>query len=208
MDLVKEYYEDKFGCYPFEDAKYLTKTQLMIEYLQEAGLTFGEILDTIHKATAGEYLCPLDLQDELWENSLLKRDTFYFHKELKITSGMPSLENGISQQYIEMKIKYTLQDLLAYYYKVAQTEEAFKDEKKDIGALQHILKQYEKLSEIEAVDFVLHLIDYAAAEEDISTYDIFYINNKYRSECYNEIKTKAIMAKNLGYSRIIWRQGE
>ena len=207
MNLVQAFYEDKHGCYIYDTVEYLNKTQLMIDYLTDAKVSFQNILRIIQESQSIDYLKPSDLPDWLWENSLLKRDTFYFHKLLKLTSGMPSLEDSLQKQYIEMQIYFTVDDVLNYYYQVAQTEEVFKDDKKDKGAVTYLLKQYSKMQDLEGIDFLLHLIDYAAAEEDLSTYDLFYIDNKYRSECYTEIRQKVKLAQEMGYNRILWRQG-
>lgn len=105
--------------------------------------------------------------------------------------------------FLEMKIRYTMQDLIAYFYSKLHIDLELKDDKRDAARLEALLKKYNRLSFIESLDFVLALIDYAAyaGTRIMNVFDI----EKNESEVYELLKRKAAEASFQGKNRIIWR---
>jgi hypothetical protein len=96
-------------------------------------------------------------------------DSIYFHYNLQIHSKPNSVDpvtlTVIKQPYyLEMKQRYTMNDLLDYYYNKLSVPIHFRDEKRDKGAFNHLISCY-KFDEINTVDFLLFVIDYIVAYE-------------------------------------------
>lgn len=204
------YYELNHGIYPFETEEAKIKTQKVIDYLIDAKISEKDIFRVIEEAPKADYLRHEDLPEWLWENSLLNKNTFYYHNVLQIRSkpprmNMESLEVESVPFYLEMQIKFSVNDLLLYFYKKANTEYSFMDSKKDIGAIAHLLNQYSKIDFIDGVDFILTLIDYATEAEDCSTSSIFQLDSKYRSEVFELLKKRTAEAKAIHADKVVYR---
>ena len=113
----------------------------------------------------------LNTDDLLFDDSIITTsdDSIYFHNELQIHSkpGSYNPETGkVEKQpyYLEMKRRYTMNDLLEYYYTKLMVPIQFKNEKRDIGAFKHIINDY-KFNDINTVDFILFIIDYVVSKE-------------------------------------------
>ena len=66
--------------------------------------------------------------------------------------------------YLEMKSRYTMNNLMDYYYTKLIVPMLFRDEKRDIGAMNHLLNSF-KSPLIDSVDFILFVIDYVSSNE-------------------------------------------
>jgi hypothetical protein len=66
--------------------------------------------------------------------------------------------------YLEMKSRYTMNQLLEYYYNKLLVPIHFRDEKRDKGAFNHLISYY-RFDKINTVDFLLFVIDYIVAHE-------------------------------------------
>ena len=66
--------------------------------------------------------------------------------------------------YLEMKSRYTMNNLLDYYYTKLVVPMLFRDEKRDIGAFKHLFSSF-KSPLIDSVDFILFVIDYVSSYE-------------------------------------------
>lgn len=140
-------------------------TQYTIDYLYDnlfSDSNIIEILSTLKK----ESIKYSDLPNSLWKDSLLKRDTYYFHSKLQILSKPPklSIDSIITPKEIkffkEMKISFTKDDLLDFFYSKSNSL-IIKDYSRDIGAIEYLLKRYSNQL-MEPVDICLYLIeDYA-----------------------------------------------
>lgn len=155
-------------------------------YILKYLLNYGEILDS-----------------SLWDNSLLKPNTFYYHHLLTIMPGPsiwnPNIKERVNKFYLEMKIKFTIDDLLNYYYKELLVPVELRNYDKDKGAFEYLLNTYTKFK-VQPIDFILFLIDYNKNEK-------VYISNvfdlqKYERETYEKIN---YMIENSIYKNIIWR---
>ena len=210
MDLVEYYYEIKYGIYPFSDEAPKIKTKKTIDYLYDIGYTENEIIRIIEEVNANDSLTYDDLPEDLWKDSLLKKNVFYFHNQLQITSKAPTynpktMSFSSEPFYLEMKIRYSLDDALDYFYKKNNVEEFYKNKKRDIGAIQFLLEQYKKIDLIEPIDFLLFLIDYASDNDEGVIDNILNVDNKYRSEAYEYLKPRFTQAKAMGINKIIFR---
>lgn len=210
MDLTEYYYEVIFGMYPFKTNKEKIKTSKTIEYLKDNGYNDKQIIDIINHYEKHPSLEYIYLDETLWKDSLIKKNNYYFHNELQLRSKPPVMNPKTFKFtsepfYVEMKINYTINDLLDYFYKKANIAEFIKDEKKDIGALQYLLNQYNKIDFIDSLDFILYLIDYATSDSDCSMTSLFQLDTKYRAEVYEYLKPKITQAKAQGLNKIIFR---
>ena len=205
MELTEFYYYN-LGEEPEELEREIT--QKTLDYLKDNGFNDKEIVQLISCFPAKTTLTPNDIPDSLWENSLLKRDTFYYHNEFHITSPAPywdfEKDKIISSRFfLEMKIKYTVKDLIKYYYKNFPMDTKLIDEKKDIGSMEYLLNKYKNLDFVEPVDFVLYLIDEAVNNgmEHIEIIDL----KRFEKETYEYLKNKTMNAAVEKMNKIIWR---
>lgn len=182
--------------YPHVDSQLKIKAKVIIDHLQDNGYSEKFILNYLIENGPS-------LKDFLWKDSLLKKDTFYYHSKLRITPKSPVWNVNIREKtnkfYLEMKIKFTIDDLLEYYYSTLNIPIAFKDYKRDSGAFKYMLsKKY--LDNLESIDFVLSLIDYNKENENdflSSPFDL-----KFQKEVYNRLD---YIINNSKYNKIIWR---
>lgn len=145
--------------------EYRLKTKAVLLHLIDNNFTEKEIVKIITNCKIKDYMTPNDLPDYLWEDSLLKRDTFYYSSILQLVSAPPKWdpEKMICTSepfYLEMKIKFTIDDLLKHYYDELKIDINLRDENKDKGALQYLLNKY-KINKIENIDVILLLIEEA-----------------------------------------------
>ena len=113
----------------------------------------------------------LYIDDLIYEDSIITTldDTIYYHYELQIHSrpgGFDPETCTIIKEpyYLEMKHRYTIDALLEYYYNKISVPIHFRDNKRDIGAFNHIINSY-KFDNITTVDFILFIIDYVATNK-------------------------------------------
>ncbi|MBU5262152.1 hypothetical protein [Bacillus atrophaeus] len=94
-------------------------------------------------------------------NNLMEKDVFYYHSELREMSSPPKIirDEGSGELirqsedfYLEMKNRYTLQDLLNYWYKKMKIKPNDHMMKQDEGKFKYILGNY-------TLDEVLFAID-------------------------------------------------
>lgn len=169
------WYEENILGYSTEKS-YIT--QYTIDYLYDNNYNEGDIINILSKIKK-ESIKYKDLPSKLW-NSLIERDTYYFHPELQILSKPPML--SISSDIIikqvkffkEIKISYTKQDVLNYFYRKSNSK-IIKDINRDLGSLDYLLSRY-KHQLMNSLDVVLYLIDDHAFEANsllaLSNYEV------------------------------------
>lgn len=202
-ELAELYYNDFVGYYPEE--KDFQNTKKVLEYLVEASVKDNAILSMFELLHNKKVITSDDLPDLLWEHSLLKKNTFYYHKTLHIMPSAPVLDlhsRKIIQQpfYLEMKIQYTYDDLISYFYRVTSCPSELRDNKRDKGSFEFLLKKYEKLPNFEAIDFVLALID-SYRNEIVTPLQI----TNHEIEVLQSMNYKALNSKAEGADQIKWR---
>lgn len=169
------WYEENILGYSTEKS-YIT--QYTIDYLYDNNYNEGDIINILSKIKK-ESIKYKDLPSKLW-NGLIERDTYYFHPELQILSKPPML--SISSDIIikqvkffkEIKISYTKQDILNYFYRKANSK-IIKDINRDLGSLDYLLLRY-KHQLMNSLDVILYLIDDHAFETNsllaLSNYEV------------------------------------
>ena len=193
--LIESYAYIVYG-HTIEDENILKELRKTINYL---------IDNNYDKAFILSYLLEYGpvISETLWHDTLLKPNTFYYHEQLTIMPGPsiwnPNMKEQSHRFYLEMKIKYTIDDLLNYYYTELLIPVELRDRSKDKGAFEHMLKKYTKFK-CEPIDFILYLIDYSKQEEAFIT-NVFDLQ-KYERETYEKINH--IVENNI-YKNIIWR---
>jgi hypothetical protein len=210
MDFIEVYYNCVWGCYPFEDDTNKMKSQRIIDYLLEAGISETDILDFVENAPKVDYLTPDLLPDRFWELSLVKRDRFYYHNILHIVSDAPKWDplsniQSVAEFHLEMKIRFTMEELINYFYGVLNISAELMDIIRDTGSFNYLLGKYSKFTFIEPLDFVLSLIDYCKDSIDRKIVSILDIA-QYESEVYEKLKAKAEQAKFEKANKIVWRK--
>lgn len=193
--LIESYAYIVYG-HTIEDENILKELRKTINYL---------IDNNYDKAFILSYLLEYGpvISETLWHDTLLKPNTFYYHEQLTIMPGPsiwnPNMKEQSHRFYLEMKIKYTIDDLLNYYYTELLIPVELRDRSKDKGAFEYMLKKYTKFK-CEPIDFILYLIDYSKQEEAFIT-NVFDLQ-KYERETYEKINH--IVENNI-YKNIIWR---
>jgi hypothetical protein len=200
--LVNLYYNYVAGETPENENDY-NYTKLLFDYLIESGLDKKEIiLSVLEDFPNKEKLTIEDIPDNLWNNSLIRRNTFYYHPELQIISPPPTWDKCYPF-YLEMKIKYTIEDILKYFIKRFKLNEEWVNKDKEIGSIKYLLNSYKKYNFIEPVDFILHLIDYVISI-DVKVETIYDLT-AYELQLADYLETDIENAKSKGKNKIIWR---
>lgn len=204
--IIYMYYKMMKGILPEEEMLCITKKT--IGYLVDNGLSKEEILTTLINTGKGDAVAPTDLPESLWDNSLMEKDKFYYHNILHLTSPPPkwnpvTLQEEVSAYYLEMKIEFTEQDLLYYYYAKLRVPVELRDEKKDLGGFKFLLEKYKKMK-VESLDFVLSLIDFCVDNEEIKVLNVLDLS-KAEKEVYDYYEYITSMAEHDKANKIIWR---
>jgi hypothetical protein len=157
---MKQLYELCYGVEP-ED-KDLLLLEIKHQRLLDNGYTEKE---------ANKILIDTKLNIDNYEHSdsIINTDTLYRHHELQIHSkpgGFDPATCTIIKRpyYLEMKVRYTMSNLLDYYYNKLVVPIMFRDEKRDVGAMNHLISSF-KSPLINSVDFILFVIDYVASNQ-------------------------------------------
>ena len=203
-ELTVMYYEMCLGYIPDEDTS-TNKTKATISYLKDNEYTDTEIRKIFLDVGQKEILTADDLPSYLWEDSLIKRNEFYYHHNLQIKSPAPyfdiiSKKEIMFPYYLEIKIKYTVTDV--YQYFLSKTTVPSIDSKRDKGAIQKMIKTY-NINGIKGLDFILSLIDESRFSQDriFNLWDI----QRYESIVYDKLLRNIAEAKSMGKDKIIWR---
>lgn len=201
FDITDFYYSNIIGIFP-EHEKYI-QTEKTFNYLKDAGFSNGDILKTvIDNLPYLEEIRYENLPDCLWNNTLLERDKFYFHKELQISKTEPTWNQENLTLYIEPKIVYNIDDALDYFIERTSVREEWVNRDKEKGSIKYLLKDYKKFNFIEPIDFFLHLVDFAVSKDVINTvYDL----REYEIELAEFLEVDIQNARALGKDSYIWR---
>lgn len=202
INLTNFYYDFVVGEYPENKADYI-KTKMLFEYLLESGCSQKFLLTKIIAEFENKNsLTEEDIPDSLWEGSLLIRNKFYYHKELQILSPPPTWDNSYPF-YIEMKIQYSIEDVLDYFIETFNINKDWINKEKELGSIKYLLNNYIKYGFIEPVDYLLHLIDYVKSLDCkiSSIYDL----RKYETECIEYLELDIANAKSSNKNKVIWR---
>ena len=158
---MRKLYELCYGAEPEE--KELALLEIKYQRLIDNGYSNKEatkiLIDT-----------KLNIDNYEHKDSILnEEDPVYRHHELQIHSkpgGFDPVTCTVIKRpyYLEMKRRYTMDNLLDYYYTKLIVPPLFRDNKRDIGAMNHLLSSF-KSPIISSVDFLLFVIDYVSSNQ-------------------------------------------
>lgn len=209
MNFTDYFYKSKWGYYPYEEYINYDKTESFIRHLQDNKFTNDEIFQIIEEADKNPYLSIEDMDDKWWEPYLTEKNKFYFHNTLRLQPKKPMWnpltgEVKVEKFYLEMVIKYSINDLLNYYYITVNTPVPLRDYKRDKAGLEHLLKKYNNMKNITSLDFVLHLIDMA---KRMNVYVSSSVElNQCEAETYDHLMKVVAESELDGVNKIIWRE--
>lgn len=206
IDLTSMFFENVVGRAPDKEAPIII-TEGTIEYLKDNGFSNGEILKLFKSYKGQSCMAPENLPESIWEGSLTRPDVFYFHRALQLVSKPATVNidgNRIQEPfYMEMRCRFTMDDLLDYFYKTLQIDKGLKDNKRDKGQMEYLLNKYKDINGMDALDFILILIDYAKGSSK-QTFSIFDIQEN-EAEAYTNMQAMVREAHKDCADRIYWR---
>lgn len=161
---IAKYYFGRYGRDISSDSPEFLKTANTLDYLLDSGFSSLDIIKETNKHN-GEVIEYDNLSDTLWKDSLIKKGAFYLHKELRLESPRPIYNPKTGEvtefpYYIEMKIRYTEDDVLDYFVrKLKSSLVTSNDRHWDRRVLREFIKRFSNLDYVEALDVILCSID-------------------------------------------------
>lgn len=161
---IAKYYFDRCGRDISSCSPEFLKTANTLDYLIDSGFSSLDIIKETNKHN-GEVIEYDNLSDTLWKNSLIKKGAFYLHKELRLESPRPIYNPKTGEvtefpYYIEMKIRYTEDDVLDYFVKKLKSSLVTSNDRHwDRRVLRELIKRFSNLDYVEALDVILCSID-------------------------------------------------
>lgn len=188
-DWRELFYNNFSAGFPDNEHDY-ERTLSTIEYMLDAGVNQSGIVAAMTACSKKKVILKEYLPDELWEGSLIKRGEFYFHHILQLRPEQHfnplTGEEKSRQFYLENKIRFTMSDLISYFMRQLGIDYELLDNKKFSSQFYHMLKA--RYSFIEPLDFVLALIDKAAAKHMIITEPFELKDQGNVGEVFQELK--------------------
>ena len=199
--MIEIYLSRRLGYNPSEeDYNKLYSTCL---YLKDNGFKEADILKIL--LDSNKYL-PEDCE----MTALLEKGKYYYNNRLHICSKAPTWNPKTMQEecepfFMEMKIKFTMQDLLELFYKECKTPVGLRVKTRDEGALQHLLNKYNNLK-APGIDYVLSMIDMASKDNNLD-----FLTNPFELENYSKevfvMLEEIVEESTLNKSNVItWRR--
>lgn len=161
---IAKFYFSRCGQDVSSDSSEFLKTANTIDYLLDSGFSSLDIIKETNKHN-GEVIEYDNLSDTLWKNSLIKKGAFYLHKELRLESPRPVYNPKTGEvtefpYYLEMKIRYTEDDVLDYFVKKLKSSLVTSNDRHwDRRVLREFIKRFSNLDYVEALDVILCSID-------------------------------------------------
>lgn len=206
IKLIMQYYSLISGIEP--EVENFNRTLSTARYLEVNGFSHSEIFK-LFKLISKQKIEGQDLPKSLWKDSLLEKDVFYYHNEFHITSKPPTwnpvtFKEECEPFFIEMKIKYTMQDLINRFYDKCKVPIGLRDDKLVEGGLKHLLWKYNNLS-APAIDYIMVMIDLADQDVDRDLMNNVFDIEKYSKEAFIILEDMVQEAKFAKSNEIIWR---
>ena len=213
--IVYDLYILTAGIEPSEKA--FNRTLATANHLKDNGYNKKRILEILSQSIKDKInkdneiiVYGEDLPEDLWSHSLLQKNKFYYSDILHIKSNPPTwnpvtFKEECEPFFLEMKIDFTIVDLLDYYYDKCRVPQGLQDDKKNGGALLHLIKKYDAFNNVPGLDYVIALIDRASKDIDKNFFaDVFEIEsyNKEVIEEFSAMYEQAIFEKT---NVIVWR---
>lgn len=217
--LINDYLATRLGIEPSEnDYKQLNAT---VSYLKDNGKTNKEIFkilmdsntnlpeDCEMSAIERAIVRQTELPDYLWEDSLLQKDTYYYNNRLHICSNPPTWNPKTFQEecepfYMEMMIRFTMEDLLNMYYAECRVPLGLREKTRDIGALKHLLNKYNNLK-APGLDYVMYMIDLASKDTETEFLANPFELENYSKQAFMELEGMVEEATLNNSNKITWR---
>lgn len=206
IKLIMQYYSLVSGIEP--EAENFNRTLATAKYLKDNGCNNSDIFK-IFKLISKQKIEGEDLPKSLWNDSLLQKGVFYYHNEFHITSKPPTwnpitFKEECEPFFIEMKIKYTMQDLIDRFYNKCKVPIGLRDNKLVEGGLKHLLWKYNNLS-APAIDYVMVMMDLADEDVDRELITNVFDIEKYSVKAFQMLEDMVQESKVTKSNEIIWR---
>ena len=210
MDLTAYYYRELVGVYPFATDREEAITRHTIAYMEESGLSEVEIFGFLHDIGGKKgYITPADIPAEAWNGSLIERGQYYCHHRLQLLSPTPIIRSdGTFKEYPfyqEMRIRFTMKDLVDYFFEKIPSYSILRDEKRYEAQFRHMLKKFDGMRPIQSLDVVLLMID-EASYQNVPVVEPFDIKTASIQQDVIDRLQKTIAERHAkGYDKNIWR---
>lgn len=206
IKLITQYYSLISVIEPEVEDFNITMSTAM--YLKDNGISNQDIFK-IFKLISKQRIEGKDLPKSLWNNSLLEKEVFYYHNEFHITSKPPTwnpitFKEECEPFFMEMKIEYTMNDLIYRFYDKCRIASGLRDDKLVGGGLKHLLFKYNNLK-APAIDYIMVMMDLANEDIDAEMMTSVFDMEKYFKKAFiilEDMVEEAIVNKN---NIIIWR---
>lgn len=213
-ELTELYYRN-IGFYPWDTNTNRTITEYTLQYLIESRIPIEDIFKVMQESSES-LLTPNNLPDWLWEDSLIERNRYYTSRILQLESERTKLKkmpNGARvlvtapDFWIEVIPRFTLDQLINYYYTSLPEASSLNTEKQDQGIFKYLVDRYKKISDktpyVTALDLIICGID-MASEKHIYLSDPFEL-----TKVIDEMIPQTIQKNKIGFEtgncKIIWR---
>ena len=199
--ITMDFYELMVGTTPNEeDVKNLNGCVL---YLKDNNFSDREIFNILSDSK-NINIKASELPSKYWEGSLLKPNTFYYHDKLRIMSKAPKWDPETLREitypyFLEMKIMFTMDDLIEYFYQKTLIPVELRNRKNEEASFKYLLNKY-KVMKTEPIDFILFLID--SVKEEDSIYKVFDLQ-KYEPDVFKMFER--LNSDKTIKKEIVWR---
>jgi hypothetical protein len=213
------YYSNVYGNYSFKTQNNFNITKLSFQYLIDSGISAEEIVDFSNRHPEG-IITPKTIIDDiqLWKDSLIIPNQYYSHKSLQIIAPAAHWEtvNGkstlmvVDDFWLEIKLRYTMKDLISDYTNSMYNSIISQTEKQTAGCFNFLLTKYQAVinkqcsAYLTALDLVL-----AGIDTHHKAYHGF-INSPLDLQAdidtiFQEMLWEAKLGSESGNRKIIWR---
>lgn len=188
-----------------------------IQHLMAQGWTIDEITQEINDFCKqyGDLVKKIYHLQEIFQNkippnNLMKADLFYYHQELRQVPPAPKLvrgEDGYFHRieepfYLEMKKRFTMEELLAYWYKKTGIAPNDNVRKQDEGKFKYLLQFYDLDELLFSIDTQRHVRD----EKHMAPIRNIFDLEKYMDDAKQYIDRKKNVHRQLGINRVIKKE--
>lgn len=206
IKLIMQYYSLISGLEP--ELENFNRTISTAKYLKDNGFNNQEIFK-IFKFISKQKIEGEDLPKSLWNDSLLEKGVYYYHNEFHITSKPPTwnpvtFEEECEPFFMEMKIKYTIEDLRDRFYDKCKVPLGLREDKLVEGGLKHLLSKYNNLS-AQSIDYIMLMMDLADEDVDRELITNVFDLEKYSKQAFMILEDIVQEAQVNKSNRIIWR---
>lgn len=212
MKYVDVFYTDFVGKSPDEKRVYLN-TEKCINYIIDSDVNIEDLFKIFELCASQGYIDRQSIPLNFWKDNLIEKNKFYFHPYLQLTNEVVIFDyetNALQEQneYREIKIKFTKQDLLEYAYSKLNMNKIFFQEDNDLAQLDYMYKKYSKAFaknniHCNVLDYILYLID-ISHDIHLKTQKLLNIQD-FEADALEKLLSIIEIAKIKHYDQIIER---